>query len=50
MEKGEMYYNYQIGTFPVEEAMGISVFYKNLKRNKQFESFHYGRKDCRPRG
>ena len=29
MEKGEMYYNYGITNFPVEEAMGISVFYKN---------------------
>ena len=29
IEKGEMYYNYGITNFPVEEAMGISVFYKN---------------------
>ena len=36
MEKGEMYYNYQISNFPVEEAMGISVFYKN----RQEEIFH----------
>lgn len=36
MEKGEMYYNYSITNFPVEEAMGISVFYKN----RQGEVFH----------
>jgi len=36
MEKGEMYYNYQITNFPVEEAMGISAFYKN----RQGEIFH----------
>jgi len=29
MEKGEVYYNYHIGKFPVEEAPGISVFTKN---------------------
>ncbi len=28
-QKGEMYYNYRIGKFPVSEAPGISVFYKN---------------------
>jgi len=36
MEKGEMYYNYGITNFPVEEAMGISVFYQN----RQGEVFH----------
>ena len=36
MEKGEMYYNYEITSFPVEEAMGISVFYKN----RQGEVYH----------
>ena len=29
MEKGELYYNYEMRTFPVEEAPGISVFTKN---------------------
>jgi predicted dithiol-disulfide oxidoreductase (DUF899 family) len=29
IEKGEMYYNYGISNFPMEEAHGISVFYKN---------------------
>jgi predicted dithiol-disulfide oxidoreductase (DUF899 family) len=28
-QSGEMYYNYRIGKFPVSEAPGISVFYKN---------------------
>lgn len=36
MEKEEVYYNYHIGKFPVEEAPGISVFYKN----PQGEVFH----------
>ena len=27
--KGELYYNYQLGRFPSEEAPGASVFYKN---------------------
>jgi predicted dithiol-disulfide oxidoreductase (DUF899 family) len=36
MEKGEMYYNYRISNFPMEEAHGISVFYKN----QQGEVFH----------
>jgi predicted dithiol-disulfide oxidoreductase (DUF899 family) len=36
MEKGEMYYNYRISNFPIEEAHGISVFYKN----QQGEAFH----------
>ena len=36
MEKGEMYYNYGTTRFPVEEAMGISVFYKNTRE----EVFH----------
>jgi predicted dithiol-disulfide oxidoreductase (DUF899 family) len=29
MAKGELYYNYQLGRFPSEEAPGASVFYKN---------------------
>lgn len=29
MEKGEVYYNYKNGSFPSEEAPGISVFYKD---------------------
>ena len=29
MKKGEMFHNFRIGKFPVEEAPGISVFYKN---------------------
>ncbi len=29
MLKGEMFYNYRVGPFPREEAVGISVFYKN---------------------
>jgi predicted dithiol-disulfide oxidoreductase (DUF899 family) len=29
MEKGEMFYNFESGKFPADEAPGISVFYKN---------------------
>lgn len=29
MEKGEMYYNFKIMSFPSDEGPGISVFYKN---------------------
>jgi predicted dithiol-disulfide oxidoreductase (DUF899 family) len=29
MEKGEMFYNFNIGNFPADEAPGISVFYKS---------------------
>jgi predicted dithiol-disulfide oxidoreductase (DUF899 family) len=29
LEKGEMFYNYSMGSFPADEAPGISVFYKN---------------------
>lgn len=29
MKKGEMFYNFHVGKFPVEEAPGVSVFYKN---------------------
>lgn len=36
LEKGEMYYNYRITNFGMEEAHGISVFYKN----EQGEIFH----------
>jgi predicted dithiol-disulfide oxidoreductase (DUF899 family) len=36
MEKGEMFYNFHTGTFPSEEAPGISVFYKN----QQGDVFH----------
>ena len=31
MEKGEMFYNFGITSFPSEEGPGISVFYKNEK-------------------
>jgi predicted dithiol-disulfide oxidoreductase (DUF899 family) len=33
MQKGEMYYNYRTSKFPVEEAPGISVFYKDKDGN-----------------
>jgi predicted dithiol-disulfide oxidoreductase (DUF899 family) len=33
MAKGEMYYNYTTSNFPVEEAPGISVFYKDKDGN-----------------
>jgi predicted dithiol-disulfide oxidoreductase (DUF899 family) len=33
MAKGEMYYNYTTSNFPVEEAPGISVFYKDKNEN-----------------
>ncbi len=36
MEKGEMFYNFSIGTFSSEEAPGISVFYKD----QQGDVFH----------
>jgi predicted dithiol-disulfide oxidoreductase (DUF899 family) len=36
MQKGEMYYNYTTTKFPVEEAPGISVFY----RHEQGGIFH----------
>ena len=29
IEKGEMYYNYQVTKFPADEAPGASVFYRN---------------------
>lgn len=29
MEKGEMFVNFDIGSFPSDEAPGISVYYKN---------------------
>ena len=29
LEKGEIFYNFDIGNFPADEAPGISVFYKN---------------------
>jgi len=29
IEKGEMFYNFNIGNFPADEAPGISVFYKS---------------------
>jgi predicted dithiol-disulfide oxidoreductase (DUF899 family) len=31
MQKGEMYYNYRTTKFSVEEAPGISVFYRDEK-------------------
>lgn len=36
MEKGEMFVNFDIGSFPSDEAPGISVFY----RNQSGEIFH----------
>ncbi|MBI3757960.1 MAG: DUF899 domain-containing protein [Deltaproteobacteria bacterium] len=33
LEKGEMYYNYQMVKFQREEAAGVSVFYKNPDGN-----------------
>ncbi|MGI9335152.1 MAG: DUF899 domain-containing protein [Gammaproteobacteria bacterium] len=36
MEKDEMYYNYHITRFPMDEGPGVSVFYKN----EQEEVFH----------
>ena len=36
MKAGGVFYNYRIGTFPSEEAPGISVFYKN----RQGDIFH----------
>lgn len=36
MKKGELFYNYRKGTFPSEEAPGVSVFYKN----QEGEVFH----------
>lgn len=36
LEKGDVYYNYQMQKFPVEEAPGVSVFY----RNTSGEIFH----------
>ena len=36
IEKGEMFYNYQMSKFPSEEAPGVSVFYKK----EQGEIFH----------
>jgi len=29
LEKGEMFYNFSMGSFPADEAPGISVFYKS---------------------
>jgi len=29
MEKAEIFYNFNIGSFPADEAAGISVFYKS---------------------
>ncbi|HEY7322919.1 MAG TPA: thioredoxin family protein [Candidatus Binatia bacterium] len=36
MKRGEVFYNFHVGRFPVEEAPGISVFY----RNESGEVFH----------
>ncbi len=33
MQKGEMYYNYTMSKFPMEEAPGISVFYQDTDGN-----------------
>jgi len=36
MEKGEMFYNFNVGSFPADESPGISVFYQD----SQGEVFH----------
>ena len=36
MEKGEMFYNFDVSQFPADETPGVSVFY----RNSQAEVFH----------
>lgn len=36
MDKGEMFHNFHVESFPVDEAHGISVFY----RNEQGDIFH----------
>ena len=42
-ESGEAYYNYQTGSFPVDEAPGLSVFYKD-KDGQIFHTYStYGR-------
>lgn len=38
MEKGEMFYNFAIGSFPADESPGVSVFYKN-DRNEVFHTY-----------
>ncbi len=38
MERGEMYYNYGMNKFPMEEAPGISVFYRD-KDNSIFHTY-----------
>ena len=38
MEKGEMLYNFNIGSFPADESPGISVFYKSPE-NEVFHTY-----------
>jgi predicted dithiol-disulfide oxidoreductase (DUF899 family) len=43
LEKGEAYYNYQMGRFPAEEAPGASVFYKDASGDVFHTYSTYGR-------
>jgi predicted dithiol-disulfide oxidoreductase (DUF899 family) len=43
LEKGEAYYNYNVGTFPAEEAPGASVFAKNATGDVFHTYSTYGR-------
>ena len=43
LEKGEMYYNYQVQKFPSEEAPGMSAFYKDASGNVFHTYSSYGR-------
>jgi predicted dithiol-disulfide oxidoreductase (DUF899 family) len=38
MEKGEMVYNFSVGTFPSDEGPGVSVFHKD-DRNQVFHTY-----------
>jgi predicted dithiol-disulfide oxidoreductase (DUF899 family) len=43
LEKKQAYYNYEVGTFPAEEAPGLSVFIKN-EAGEVFHTYStYGR-------
>ena len=43
MDKGEMYYNYQVQKFPSEEGPGMSAFYKDAAGNIFHTYSTYGR-------
>ena len=43
LAKGKVYYNYEMGEFPTEEAPGASVFYKNASRDIFHTYSTYGR-------